>query len=248
MLRARRSPDPAHRRKGVALVWGLVASAGLHAALAVVLTITHAALPPGRSAATRPLAVELLPALADPPPTVEVPRARPPVPRPAAPEIAEPSPERLEAPRFVPHDVPPRLMNGAEILSALAEGVPEGLQEASVRGLVTLWLFVDESGAVTKLRLQGSSGFEALDALASRVARRMEYRPALHQGRRVAVWVSQPIRFLPDSVSRTRPRGQAGSAFGWAIPISGCATGSSHLCPERASIRSAASGPHVPAR
>lgn len=198
MLRERHARAPKRRSQRVALAWGLAVSAGLHAALAAALGIAHVSLPTGRAAIARPLAVELLPALADPPPVVEVPRVRPPVPRPAAPETAVPGPPAPEEPRFIPHDVPPRLLNGAEIRTALEEGMPDALTEEAVGGRVTLWLFVDESGAVRKLRVQDSSGFEVLDALASRVAHRMAYRPALHQGRRVAVWVSQPIRFRPD--------------------------------------------------
>lgn len=204
MLRERHARAPKRRSQGVALAWGLAASAGLHAALAAALTIAHVALPAGRTAVARPLAVELLPALADPPPAVEVQRARPPVARPATPETPIPAPPAPDEPRFVPHDVPPRLLNGPEIRSALEEGVPDGLPDGAAGGRVTLWLYVDESGAVRKLRLQDSSGFEALDTLARRVAQRMAYRPALHQGRRVAVWVSQPIRFQSDP-GRTAP-------------------------------------------
>lgn len=198
MVRTGYAGDRKRRSYGVALVCGLAASAGLHAALALALAMGHVSLPEGRAAAIRPLAVELLPPLADPPPVIEVPRAHPPVPRPAAPESPSLAIPAVDEPRFIPHDTPPRLLNGAEIRAALADGVPDDLPEDASRGRVTLWLFVDESGAVRKLRLQGSSGFAALDALASRVAQRMAYRPALHQGRRVGVWVSQPIRFRPD--------------------------------------------------
>lgn len=194
-----RSRDPLRRAQKPVLALGLIASAGVHAALAAVFALTHATLPAAGTAGARPLAVELLPPLADPPPVVEVPRARPPVPRPAAPETPAPVPLATDVPRFIPHDVPPRLLNGAEIREALEAGVSGGLPEEAADRRVMLWLYVDESGAVTKLRVQGSSGFDDLDALATRVARLMAYRPALHQGRRVAVWVSQPIRFRRDA-------------------------------------------------
>ena len=202
MLRTGLARGPRRRPEGVALAWGLAASAGIHAALAAVLTLAHVAIPQGRAAAARPLAVELLPPLPDPPPVVEVPRARPPVPRPVAPETPAVAPPSTDAPRFIPHDLPPRLLNGTEIRRALEDGVPADLPAEAVRSRVTLWLFVDEAGVVRKLRIQGPSGFPVLDALASRVAEGMAYRPALHQGRRVAVWVSQPIRFQPDSLRR----------------------------------------------
>lgn len=237
MIGERRSRDPLRRAQRAVLVRGLIASAGVHAALAAVLALTHAALPSGGTASTRPIAVELLPALADPPPAVEMPRARPPVPRPAAPETPALAPLATDEPRFIPHDVPPRLLNGVEIRDALEAGLFGGLPEEAADRRVMLWLFVDESGAVRKLRLQGSSGFDELDALASRVAHLMAYRPALHRGRRVAVWVSQPIRFRHEAGDAAPPAGggdgsdgsprgaQPAGSSGTATPISGWATG-----------------------
>lgn len=145
------------------------------------------------------IAVELLPPLADPPPTVELARPRVPVPRPADPMPVVAPPPTLTPPPYIPHDVPPRLVNVEEVRRALADGVPAELAEEAAEGRVTLWLFVDETGRVRKLRVQGSSGVRALDDLAVRVARTMAYRPALNGGLRVGVWVSQPIRFArPD--------------------------------------------------
>jgi len=179
-----------------AVVWGLTGSAVLHAAAALVISLAHVGLPAGRLARPTLLAVELLPRLPDPPPAVELPRPRVPVPRPSAPAVAIPA-ASFDEPHFIPHDVPPRLLNAATVRRALEDGYPEGLPDAAVRSHITLWLFVDEGGVVRKLRLQGSSGFRELDDLAARVAPRMAFRPALHRGRRVGVWISQPIRFQP---------------------------------------------------
>ena len=120
----------------------------------------------------------------------------------AIPELEPPEPVNIL------HDVPPRLMNVDQVLSALRDGYPEGLPGEAGRSLVILWLFVDEAGRVTHLRLRESSGYDPLDQLAQDIAPMMAYRPALHLAEPVGGWVSQQIRFQPLT-STTGPGGQA---------------------------------------
>lgn len=60
---------------------------------------------------------------------------------------------------------------------------------------------ISERGRVQKSLLQESSGQDALDQAASRIAAEMDFSPAMHRDDTVAVWVQQRIRFEPDTAS-----------------------------------------------
>lgn len=180
------------RASGRRLAVGVAASLALHAALLWLpsgldrssgpvpatpprLLILPPAEPP---AAARPPAVQL------PPPPLEIRRPGEPV--------VETAPA-AGAPEWIPHDVAPRLLNTDEVRARLASAT-EALEGTSEL-LVVLWLYVERSGDVTRLRLHRSSGREGVDAAAIDVARAMRFSPALFRGRTVAVWIVQPIRF-----------------------------------------------------
>lgn len=152
-----------------------------------------------------------------PPPDVEVPSAPDPVRRPAPPEAAgggeAPAAER--GPAFIPHDVPPRLVNADRVRAFLRDFYPPVLRELGVEGRVLLWLYLDERGNVRQTRIRRSSGHPAFDELARTMAPLMRFRPALNHGRATEVWVSLPLRFelRPDTGSVARAGG-AGAAAG----------------------------------
>lgn len=189
------------------LALGLVASAGLHLAGVLAIGLADVRILAGPEVPSTLPAVELLPpAPPDAPPGVRIPPPSlpvptPPEPRPAAIEAPEAPPE----PVFIPHDVAPRLVNVAEVRAVLEERYPASLPEEAGESQVVLWLFVDESGEVTRLRVRLSSGWSALDRLAQEIAPAMRFRPALHLGRSVGVWVSQPIRFRSAAADGTGP-------------------------------------------
>jgi TonB family protein len=127
-----------------------------------------------------------------------------------------PEPEVPE-PVYIPHDVPPRLVNLDQVLSALRDGYPQGLPEEAGESVVILWLFVDVAGQVTHIRLRGSSGYDPLDRLAQDVAPTMAYRPALHLNAPIGVWVQQQIRFEPPTSGAgpgDQPPGVTGAGSG----------------------------------
>lgn len=189
----RRTADDRFRdAAGRRLAIGLLASVAFHALALGLVSVTRA----GDLTAGGPApAVVILPPLDQPPPAVRVSAPRPPITRPAepvaAPGFAEVEPE---PPEWIPHDVPPRLLNTAEVVERLERRslLPE---EEEGERVVVLWMFVDRSGRAVKLRLQHSSGVPVLDAAAQDVATAMRFRPALFQGRPVDVWIVQPIRF-----------------------------------------------------
>lgn len=159
------------------------------------------------------------------PPEVEVPPPPEPIARPATPRVASAvdldeevtiartsfeanPPERLppppragvrerpeDRPAFIPYDVPPELKNPGEVQRVLSRTYPPALRESGTGGRVVLWLYVDETGTVQRTRVFRSSGYDALDEAARKVARQMEFTPALNRDRRTAVWVQQAIDF-----------------------------------------------------
>lgn len=180
------------RASGRRLAVGLAASLALHAAF--LLLPSGLDLGPGPVPATAPRLLILPPA--EPPAAARPPAVRLPPPpveirRPGEPVVgAAPA---ADAPEWIPHDVAPRLLNTDEVRGRLASAI-EALEGTSEL-LVVLWLYVERSGDVTRLRLRRSSGREGVDAAAMDVARAMRFSPALFRGRTVAVWIVQPIRF-----------------------------------------------------
>lgn len=192
------SPSPGATARDRSARRILVASLGA----SILLHLTVVALDPplpfpradGRQTADR---LELLPALEEQPPVVEVPEAAAPIPPPAQPVAAAPAEpvEETSPPPFIPHDVPPRLINPGDVRDFLEAFYPPELRLAGVDGRVMLWLYVDRRGNVTKLRVRDSSGTEGFDQLAQSAARIMRFRPAVSGDRTVGVWVAQPLQF-----------------------------------------------------
>ena len=183
----------AYRR---ALAAGLAVSIALHGVVLLVVLPRFSA----RISASleRPIELVRLPPAEDAyvlvPPAVELPDLPPLILRPAMPRVAlVEEPEWV--PPFIPHDTPPKLMNGGELVRLLEAEYPTELKEEGVEGVVLLWLFVDEAGRPVKLQLRRSSGFRSLDRIAQDVADQMKFRPAYNQDRPVGVWVAQQIRF-----------------------------------------------------
>lgn len=99
------------------------------------------------------------------------------------------------APTFTPFTVAPHLKNRDQVSKALERFYPEMLREAGVGGRVLVWFFIDEGGKVRKFEVKESSGHDALDKAALKVADVMEFSPALNRDQRVPVWVALPIVF-----------------------------------------------------
>ncbi|MYG22157.1 MAG: M56 family metallopeptidase, partial [Gemmatimonadetes bacterium] len=96
-------------------------------------------------------------------------------------------------PRFTPYTVAPDRINDAEILRALEQEYPPLLRDAGIGGTVHVWFFIDERGVVRNQFVQESSGHQALDQAALRVAPIFRFTPALNRDRAVPVWVTFPI-------------------------------------------------------
>jgi protein TonB len=155
------------------------------------------------------------------PPQVEIPPPPEQIARPATPKVAEanvdedvtiapttfeenpveklPPPPKAgspsDRPSFIPRDVDPRAVNDGEIQSLLKRLYPPMLRDAGIGGTVTLWLFVNDEGQVEKMQVQKSSGYDAFDKAAVKVAKQMEFKPAINRDKPIGVWVSRRITF-----------------------------------------------------
>lgn len=199
MSRARgrsRSRGGARRDDGFrrSLAVGVAVSVVLHAVLALLpsveLDLPGHLRPSGEITLVAPPGEEA-------PPDVEVPSPPARVTWPAEPEFAgvQPVSAGEDEPVFIPHDVPPRLMNSGRVQDYLRLFYPVALRVASVEGSVHLWLFVEGSGRVSKVQVRESSGSTHFDDLARSAVPLMQFSPALNQGRPVGVWVSLRVRF-----------------------------------------------------
>jgi TonB family protein len=100
-----------------------------------------------------------------------------------------------ERPTFTPFEVAPRMTNREEVGRALEREYPALLRDAGIGGTVEVWFHLDERGVVQDVQVNAGSGQPSLDEAALRVARIVEFSPALNRDRPVPVWVSIPITF-----------------------------------------------------
>ena len=113
-------------------------------------------------------------------------------------ENLPPPPDEVEtdigaAPVFTPYTVKPDYTNGNEVRRALEREYPPLLRDAGIGGTTIVWFFIDEQGVVQNQVVQQSSGHQALDDAALRVAPVFKFTPALNRDKAVPVWVQLPI-------------------------------------------------------
>jgi TonB family protein len=95
----------------------------------------------------------------------------------------------------VPFTVGPSVQNRDQIVEALEAEYPPLLRDAGIGGTVRVMMFIDKDGQVTNTRIDESSGHEALDNAALRVARAFDFSSALNHDEPVGAWIAFPITF-----------------------------------------------------
>mgnify|MGYP001821999590 CR=1 FL=1 len=100
-----------------------------------------------------------------------------------------------KAPTFTPYTVRPDITNRTEVARALETEYPPLLRDAGIGGTAQVWLFIDDQGVVQKAQINQSSGHQALDEAAVRVAEKIAFSAALKDDKAVPVWISLPITF-----------------------------------------------------
>jgi TonB family protein len=117
------------------------------------------------------------------------------------PENLPPPPDEVtstdisEVPTFTPMTVRPSVKNKAAVERAMVRDYPPLLRDAGIGGTVEVHFYIDEEGKVVNTLVKNSSGYEAMDEAALKVANIIEFTPALNREKRVAVWISLPITF-----------------------------------------------------
>ena len=99
------------------------------------------------------------------------------------------------APTFTPMTVRPQLRNNREVARALERYYPPLLRDAGIGGTVNVWFFIDENGRVVNTQINESSGYDAFDQAALKVADMMEFTPAYNRDKKVPVWVALDVTF-----------------------------------------------------
>lgn len=114
-------------------------------------------------------------------------------------ELPPPPEEKAQdisaAPTFTPFTVAPSILNRDEVVRAMEREYPPLLRDAGIGGTVKVYFFIDENGKVQDTRIDQSSGHQALDDAALKVADTYKFSPALNRDKKVPVWVSFPITF-----------------------------------------------------
>ena len=105
-------------------------------------------------------------------------------------------------PVFTPFTVNPDYVNGPEVMRALEREYPPLLRDAGIGGTVLVWFFIDETGVVRNQQVFESSGHQALDDAALRVAPVFRFTPAMNRDQAVPVWVQLPITFTTRAEAR----------------------------------------------
>ena len=98
-------------------------------------------------------------------------------------------------PTFTPFTVAPSITNRQDVIATMVREYPPLLRDAGIGGTVRVYFFINEGGIVEQVRLDQSSGHEALDDAALNVAGAYEFSPAMNDEEPVPVWVSFPITF-----------------------------------------------------
>jgi len=186
----------------LALAVGLLASAAIHSVLFLADPPLGVDAGPQRDEALRLVALHEQQAPTPPAPSVSEPEAPEPVYRPGPPMVADVV-QPTEMPHYIAHDIPPKLVNFAQVQLLLESLYPDEYRSDGIGGTVELWLYVDDRGDVKRVLLQSPSPHEAFNAAAQQVAHAMQFRPAFNHGKAVGIWVDQPIRFVAILTSAT---------------------------------------------
>jgi len=75
---------------------------------------------------------------------------------------------------------------------------PEAEKKAGTEGKVIIKALVDKTGKVVEVEVAKTSGYEALDKAAVEAAYQNEFKPAMQDGKPVAIWVAYKVNFKLD--------------------------------------------------
>ena len=102
----------------------------------------------------------------------------------------------------MPAEVPPVLVNGAEVQRGVLRLYPPDLLAEGVGGRVEIWVRVDTAGRGWSGAVKTSSGDDDLDCAAMRVGDTMEFEPAKNEDQPAEVWISEWVEFRAEAVAQ----------------------------------------------
>jgi TonB family protein len=102
--------------------------------------------------------------------------------------------ERMTTPKSIPPDENAKVDQGPEPIKQVHPKYPADAKRDKVEGMVWTKLWVDEKGRVVDVTVTKSDN-KMLDAAAIDAARQWSFKPALANGKPVAVWISLPFKF-----------------------------------------------------
>jgi len=100
-----------------------------------------------------------------------------------------------DQPTFTPFTVAPEVRNRQAVGRALEREYPSLLRDAGIGGTVLMHFFINETGELENVLVAESSGHQALDDAALRVAQVFEFTPAMNRDQQVPVWIQIPVTF-----------------------------------------------------
>lgn len=100
---------------------------------------------------------------------------------------------------FVPVQAMPELLKEATPV------YPKEAVEKGIAGKVIIKALIDTNGDAVKVKIGKSSGVEMLDESAVEAAKKNKYKPAMKDGKPVAVWITYAVTFTLDDKQRSEP-------------------------------------------
>ena len=106
----------------------------------------------------------------------------------------------LVGPRPVDADLaltrPPELMNGSDLLEALAGNIRQGGEEFGIRGEATAYFLVDETGVVRQQRIDSIGQNEAINKALLGIGPLATFSPAETEDGPTALWISMVALYV----------------------------------------------------
>ncbi|HOJ05046.1 MAG TPA: energy transducer TonB [Bacteroidota bacterium] len=93
-------------------------------------------------------------------------------------------------------DTPPEMIGGMAELAKWLVYPPEAIRD-TIQGYVIVQAYVDETGTVVDVEVE-SSPHKLLSESACNAVRELKFSPGIHEGEKVNVRVSLPVRFRLD--------------------------------------------------
>ena len=108
---------------------------------------------------------------------------------------------RDKADLIILYEVPPAPKDGPEAILAELD-YPRTARRAKIQGTVIVKTHIDSTGAVLETQIAKSFGNQECDQAAMDAVQRVEWLPAIDEGKKLAVWIDVPVEFKLEEQGR----------------------------------------------